>query len=68
MTNASDNSPAQSLPVYTADGFVVTQGANLGDPLSHAAELMLDDVYRLTPAAAPERLTIHATGDAHLTK
>lgn len=67
MTNAPDNSPAQSLPVYAADSFVVTQGANLGDPLSYAAELMLDDVYRLTPAAVSERLTIHATRDAHLT-
>jgi hypothetical protein len=59
--------PAQSLPVYTADSFVVTQGANQGDPLSHAAELMLDDVYGLTPAAVPERLSLHATRDAHLT-
>jgi hypothetical protein len=67
MTDAPDNSPAQSLPVYTADSFVATQGANLGDPLSHAAELMLDDEYRLTPGAAPERLALHATADAHLT-
>lgn len=66
MKDTNTSSPAQSLPVYTADSFVVTQGANLGDPLSYAAELMLDDIYRLTPTAVPERLTLHATDEAHL--
>lgn len=67
MTHAPASSPAQSLPVYRADTFVVTQGANLGDPLSHAAELMLDDVYHLTLSAVLERLTLHATDETHLT-
>lgn len=30
----------------------------MGDPLSFADELMLDDVYELTPGALPERLSI----------
>lgn len=67
MTNAAANNPAQSLPVFRADDFAVTQGANLGDPLSHGAELMLDDVYHLSLRAVSERLTLHATDHGHLT-
>lgn len=66
MTNAA-HTPAQSLPVFRADDFVVSQGANLGDPLACADDMMLDDVYALGPAAKPVRLSIHATDTAHLT-
>lgn len=70
MTTAADsgppNGPTQNLPVFRAEDFCVRQGANLGDPLSHADDLMLDDVYALHDGAAPRRLTLQATNDAHL--
>ena len=59
--------PAQRLPVFRAADFVVSQGANLGDPLSCVGELMLDDVYSLSGLATPQRLSLYATDDAHLT-
>lgn len=66
MTDTPYPSTGQSLPVYRARGFVVTQGANLGDPLCDAADLMLDDVYQLSLDAKPERLTLLASDAAHL--
>ncbi|CUK00320.1 Hom_end-associated Hint [Shimia thalassica] len=39
--------PSQSLPVYRADKIRVTDGANLGDGLSFADELVPDDIYEL---------------------
>ncbi|MEO9573897.1 MAG: Hint domain-containing protein [Tateyamaria sp.] len=58
--------PTQNLPVFRAEDFCVRQGANLSDPLSHADDLMLDDVYALHGGANPQRLTLHATAAAHL--
>ncbi|MEO0401840.1 MAG: Hint domain-containing protein [Pseudomonadota bacterium] len=57
MTNASQPQ-AQNLPVFRADAFVVSQGANLGDAIACADDLMLDDVYSLGGHADPERLTL----------
>ena len=37
----------QTIPVYQADSFKVVHGANLGDTMFFADELMLDDVYTL---------------------
>jgi hypothetical protein len=54
--------PVSSLPVIRAEDFVVTGGANLGDPLTEAAELMLDDVYGLKPRARRERLALADAG------
>ena len=56
--------PAQSIPVFQAMDFRVVSGANLGDALSFAAELDLDDVYELTAQARPARLSLvmHGTG------
>ncbi len=63
-----DRKSQQGLPVYRADAFVVHNGANLGDTLSDARDLMLDDVYQLCPAARRWNLSISATdGHAHLT-
>ena len=59
--------PAQSMLVYPASSFVVTNGANLDDPMSFAAELMLDDVYGLVPQARTQRLNLHPTDDAYFT-
>ncbi|MEM8653766.1 MAG: Hint domain-containing protein [Pseudomonadota bacterium] len=59
--------PSQSVPVYRAHAFVVSEGANLGDPLACADDMLLDDVYALTPAAQPTRLALHARDTAQLT-
>ena len=56
----SEYNPAQSLPVYRSADFVVVDGSNLDDPLSFAAELLLDHVYELGYTAEPKRLALHA--------
>lgn len=50
--------PAQSLPVFRAMDVTATDGANMGDPLSFASELVLDDVYELPYGAEPRRLSV----------
>ncbi|SIS70765.1 Hint domain-containing protein [Roseivivax lentus] len=54
----------QTLGVYRAEHFRVVNGANLGDPVSFADELMLDDLYRLSPVAAEVQLRVLARADA----
>ncbi|MEP2718735.1 Hint domain-containing protein [Pseudophaeobacter sp.] len=49
----------QSIPAYPAEQFRVEIGANMGDPLGVLDELMLDDIYQLSPPDIPQRLTIH---------
>lgn len=49
---------AQSLPVYHGSSLTVVNGANLGDSLSFAAELDLDDTYELRVNARLRRLAI----------
>jgi hypothetical protein len=58
MTDRPSASPSQSLPVIRAADFVVTNGANLGDGLTEAGELSLDDIYWLMPRARRQRLTL----------
>ncbi|MCQ0092945.1 Hint domain-containing protein [Roseovarius sp. M141] len=48
----------QALPVHVAADITVVSGANLGDAISFADELDLDDVYELRPVAAAQRLTL----------
>lgn len=52
----------QSVPVYPAEALSVVHGANLGDSLSFADELELDDTYELSTSAALQRLAM--LGDA----
>ena len=47
----------QTIPVYQADSFKVVHGANLGDTMSFADELMLDDVYTLKKVS-PRRVLL----------
>ncbi|NUH66268.1 Hint domain-containing protein [Sulfitobacter sp. S0837] len=54
--------PAQSIAVYRAAEFSATDGANTGDALSFAAELVLDDTYELARDAAPLRLSVQTCG------
>ncbi|MEL7132253.1 MAG: hypothetical protein AAGK77_07565, partial [Pseudomonadota bacterium] len=65
--NDASHPPGHSMPVYRADSFVVSEGANLGDPLTCADDLMLDDVYTLAPAAQPLRLALHTQDTEYLT-
>ncbi|WP_085835887.1 Hint domain-containing protein [Aquimixticola soesokkakensis] len=51
--------PTQSLPVYRAGAFRVTNGVNLGDPISDASELSLDDVYGMATDALALPLTVN---------
>ena len=55
---SEQTAPIQSLPVLAAADLVVTNGANLGDGLADASELMLDDVYRLKPRGKRLRLVL----------
>ncbi len=52
------NGIAQILPVYIASDITVSNGANLGDDLSFADELDLDDVYEVSQTAAAQRLIV----------
>ena len=57
--------PAFSIPVYRAQDFTVINGANLGDAISFAAELDLDDTYDLRVGARLHRLSLSpGDGDA----
>jgi len=49
---------AHSVSVFPAAAFCVVNGANLGDPISFAAELDLDDVYDVQPGASPLLLSL----------
>ncbi|UWR18224.1 Hint domain-containing protein [Sulfitobacter pontiacus] len=59
-------SPPQSVPVFRATQFTATDGANMGDTLSFASELLLDDVYELSYGAEPVRLSIQTAPDGSL--
>ncbi len=50
--------PAQIVPVFRAHDFRAVDGANLGDPLSFAAELILDDAYALAAGLRQQTLAI----------
>ncbi|MEO0751231.1 MAG: Hint domain-containing protein [Pseudomonadota bacterium] len=58
--------PAQSIPVFEAVDIEVVNGANMGDPLSFAAELDLDDTYELHPDARTRRLSIKTKDNGRL--
>lgn len=55
--------PTQSIPVYQAGDVTVVNGANLGDPVSFAAELDLDDTYELGRDATPHLLSLKTDGE-----
>ncbi|MDK3016217.1 Hint domain-containing protein [Pseudodonghicola flavimaris] len=57
------DSPIQAIAVYPARSFRVTEGANLGDPIADMDDLILDDIYELSPEAEPQRLVLEALGD-----
>ncbi|MEP1766447.1 MAG: Hint domain-containing protein [Sulfitobacter sp.] len=55
---------SQSVPVHVAGQITATDGANAGDAISFASELVLDDVYELEFGAEPARLSLVARDDA----
>ncbi|WP_114286586.1 Hint domain-containing protein [Candidatus Halocynthiibacter alkanivorans] len=61
--NAADSfaaaGPAQSLPVYRAGDFRVTSGVNLGEPVTDASELEMDDVFGLDAGAQISMLSFY---------
>lgn len=63
QSSPTHHAPAQTLPVSRATDFCVTDGANLGDALSFADELMLDDTYTLANDAVQSLLTMSQTDD-----
>ncbi len=52
----------QSIPVFRAEDVTVVSGANLGDPVSFAQELDLDDTYELRRNATPCQLSLQSDG------
>ena len=58
--------PSKTLPVYLSDAFRVSYGANEGDGLSFADDLMLDDVYMLEGAAQTVSLSLARQGQTNV--
>ncbi|KKK76461.1 hypothetical protein LCGC14_2863420, partial [marine sediment metagenome] len=58
VMSSTRTAPAQSIAVYRAAEMRASDGANLGDTLSFAADLVLDDTYELDRAAEPRRLSL----------
>lgn len=56
----------QTLPVFRAEDFRVSDGVAEGDALSFADELVMDDIYRLTPGAVRHPLTLAIDGGCGL--
>lgn len=62
---SAERKPAQSIPVFRSDAFRVTNGANLGDGLGFADELVMDDIYGLSPVAQRQRLSVRSTDKSY---
>ena len=58
----STSRSSQSVPVYRSADLRVVNGANLGDPISFAAELDLDDTYELHQDATQHSLSLQNDG------
>lgn len=58
MTSGPKHLPAQAAHAYPAWGLRVALGANLGDPIATADEVIPGDIYRLDPAARSLRLML----------
>ncbi len=58
MNRMSTPQFTQSLPVYRSADFSVSNGANLGDAISFAEDLVLDDIYRVGNHPTLEMLQI----------
>lgn len=61
--HADNMKQPQAVLVLRGDALSVTNGANMGDALSFAAELQPDDIYTLDGAATRERLLMLPMGN-----
>ena len=61
---SSSSLSSQSVSVYVAGQVRATDGANMGDVISFASELILDDVYKVDFGADPARLSLVTRDDA----
>ncbi|WP_136634997.1 Hint domain-containing protein [Pseudooceanicola onchidii] len=59
--------PAASIPVFRARDLTCVHGANEGDDLTFAAELMLDDSYWFTDGARQVRLGVESSDAGAIT-
>lgn len=57
----SDTPPTQTVAVFNARHFVVTDGVAEGEGMSFADELVMDDVYQLDQSADRAPLTLNAS-------
>ncbi|WP_375691330.1 Hint domain-containing protein [Pseudooceanicola sp. LIPI14-2-Ac024] len=55
--------PAASVPVFRAADLVAEHGANMGDDLGFAAELVPGDVYWMAEGATRRRIAVEAQDD-----
>ncbi len=58
MSTPSSSRSLQAVPVLAAADFVVSDGVALGDAMSFADELVMDDIYQLRKTATRSRLTL----------
>ncbi len=58
MSDSRSTPTTQTVTVYRAAAFVVTDGVAEGEALSFADELMMDDIYQLTGNAERGRLSL----------
>ena len=58
MIPENTNLSMQTLPVYRAGHFVVTNGVAEGDEISFADELILDDIYQLKDNTERSHITV----------
>lgn len=65
-STATGNLLVQSIAVYPAAVFTVSSGANLGDGVAPMDDLVLDDVYELSPSADTHRLALETHADGSL--
>lgn len=63
ITVTTATGPIQNIPVYPAEAFCVSDGANLGDGISHIDDMVPDDVYTLEPGATRQRLALRTSGE-----
>ncbi|MCF6445320.1 Hint domain-containing protein [Nereida sp. MMG025] len=58
----------KSYSVHRATDLRVSHGVNLGDPISFADELIMEDVFSLSPMAAPTVLALNVVTDDGVSK
>lgn len=61
MTRPDPSRPPQSIGVYRADHLRVVNGANLGDAIGCTDDVILDDIYHLSPMASVVRIDLLTT-------